>query len=312
MSSITSFMFRIFVKEPISFQSFSGLTSCGIFYNLVRSVDESLAEFLHNSKMLAPWSATPFIVESYPPKIVFRQVPAQSISRFSFSIMDDRLCEIFKEAILKPDLHIDLGGVRAKVIEVVVNTYKFSDLASNIDPLSNKFSVKFLTPTAFRKPILDCCIRCPYYTAYRLRVDGDGKIAKPCEYAKLHQGVVIPLPIPALLFRNMARIWSTFSNIQLDVRGVAEWVEDAIAIAGFPKGIKTVRVYEHKEMGKWIIGFMGAVRFSIREGFYDEKYAKIAAALLKMAEITNVGVRRTAGFGMIRYLPSKQYSNRTS
>lgn len=77
-------------------------------------------------------------------------------------------------------------------------------------------------------------------------------------------------------------------------------------VTGFPKGIKSLRVYEHKEMRKWITGFMGTVRFSLEENLYDEKHAKIATALLKMAEITNVGIRRTAGLGMIRYLSPKQ------
>jgi hypothetical protein len=44
----------------------------------------------------------------------------------------------------------------------------------------------------------------------------------------------------------------------------------------------------------------------IREDLYNEKHAKIAAMLLKMAEITNMGVRRTAGFGMIKYIAPKE------
>jgi CRISPR/Cas system endoribonuclease Cas6 (RAMP superfamily) len=44
------------------------------------------------------------------------------------------------------------------------------------------------------------------------------------------------------------------------------------------------------------------VRFSIPSELYDEERAKRASALLKMAELTNVGIRRTAGFGMIKYM----------
>jgi CRISPR/Cas system endoribonuclease Cas6 (RAMP superfamily) len=50
---------------------------------------------------------------------------------------------------------------------------------------------------------------------------------------------------------------------------------------------------------------MGTVRFSIREEAYDEDRAREAAALLKMAELTNVGVRRTAGLGMIKFITLK-------
>jgi len=50
-------------------------------------------------------------------------------------------------------------------------------------------------------------------------------------------------------------------------------------------------------------GVRGTVRFSIPSELYDEERAKRASALLKMAELTNVGIRRTAGFGMIKYMP---------
>jgi len=108
----------------------------------------------------------------------------------------------------------------------------------------------------------------------------------------------------------MARIWSAFSDTQIDVQRAAKWAENAIMVTGFPKpGIRTVRVYEHPTTNKWIIGFTGTVRFSVKEELYKEKYAKAAAALIKMAEITNIGVRRTAGLGIIRYIAPKQGEN---
>ncbi|MEM4488616.1 MAG: CRISPR system precrRNA processing endoribonuclease RAMP protein Cas6 [Desulfurococcaceae archaeon] len=305
MSSISSFMLRFVVDRSVSFQNFSGFASCGIFYNLIRSVDEGLAEELHSSKKLAPWASSPIFVEFPSPcRIVYRSLPAPSIANVSFTIMDSKLSDIFREAILKPDLCVDLVNVKAKVIGVSVNTYKFSDLASNADSLSMKFAVRFLTPTVFRRSIYDCCPSCPYYAEY-IRVTKEGRrLDKPCKYAVKCGGIVVPLPIPSLMFRNLARLWSAFSGVNIDVWSVAHWAENAILVSGFPKpGIRTVRVYEHPTTNKWIVGFMGKVRFSIRKNAYKEKYAKIAAALLKMAEMTNVGIRRTAGLGMVRYIP---------
>jgi CRISPR/Cas system endoribonuclease Cas6 (RAMP superfamily) len=312
MSSISSFVFRFVVEEPVVFQSFSGFAACGVFYSLVRSVDEGFAEFLHSSRRLAPWSASPFFVEFPSPRFVFRVLPAPSIVNVSFSIMDGKLCNVFREAILKPDLHVDLVNVKAKVISVSVNTYRFSDLASNAEPLPDRFAIKFLTPTVFRRSLFDCCPECPHYIEYRIKARRGESVEKPCKYAALCRGMVIPLPIPALMFRNMARIWSAFSDTQLDVQKAVKWAENAIIIAGFPKpGIRTIRVYEHPTTNKWIIGFMGTVRFSIKEELYKEKHAKTAAALIKMAEITNIGVRRTAGLGMIKYMAPKQEKQQT-
>ncbi|MEM2183302.1 MAG: CRISPR system precrRNA processing endoribonuclease RAMP protein Cas6 [Candidatus Bathyarchaeia archaeon] len=307
MSSISTFTLRFVVEEPVVFQSFSGFAACGVFYSLVRSIDESFAESLHSSKKLAPWAASPIFVEFPPPsRIVYRALPAPSIANVSFTIMDGKLSDIFREAILKPDLHIDLVNIKAKVIGVSVNAHKFSDMLSSADPLPEKFAIKFLTPTVFRRSVYDCCPSCPYYAEYVHAAKEGRRLDKPCKYAAKCGGIAVPLPIPSLMFRNLARLWSAFSGISLDVWGAARWAESAIAIAGFPKpGIRTVRVYEHPTTNKWIAGFMGTVRFAVKEDLYKEKYAKIAAALLRMAEITNVGVRRTAGLGMIKYIVPK-------
>jgi len=313
MFSISSFMLRLAVEEPVVFQSFSGFAACGVFYSLVRSVDESFAESLHSSKRLAPWSASPFFVEFPSPRFVYRSLPAPSIVNVSFSIMNGKLCDVFREAILKPDLHVDLVNVRARVISVAVNTHRFSDLASSAEPLPDRFAIRFMTPTAFRRSVFDCCPECPYYVEYMLKAREGRKVEKPCRYAALCRGMVVPLPIPALMFRNMARIWSAFSDTHLDAQGAAKWAENAIMVAGFPKpGIRTLRVYEHPTTNKWIVGFMGTVRFFIRQDLYKEKYAKAAAALIKMAEITNIGVRRTAGLGIIKYVNPKQKNENTS
>jgi CRISPR/Cas system endoribonuclease Cas6 (RAMP superfamily) len=303
LPSITSFTFKIAIDKHVTFQSFSGFAACGVFYSLVKSVDEDFAEALHSLKKLAPWSASPFFVESPVPRLVYHALPAPSVVSVSFSIMDGKLCDVFREAILKPDLHVDLVNVKAKVVGVAVSTYKFSDLLSNAEPLPDRFAVRFITPTAFRRSVFDCCPKCPHYVEYTFKVKNGERIDKPCKYAVLCRGMVVPLPIPALMFKNMARIWSAFSGVDINAQAVARWAEDAIMVAGFPRpGIRTVRVYEHPTTNKWIAGFIGTVRFSIREDLYKEEYAKAAAALIKMAELTNVGIRRTAGLGMIKYV----------
>ncbi|MEM2168004.1 MAG: CRISPR system precrRNA processing endoribonuclease RAMP protein Cas6 [Candidatus Nezhaarchaeales archaeon] len=308
MSSISSFVLRLAVEEPVVFQSFSGFAACGVFYGLIKSVDGALAEALHSSKKLAPWSASPFLIEAPPPpRIVYRSIPAPSIVSVSFSIVDGKVCEAFKEAILNLSLEVALVNVKAKIVGISVNTYEFTDMAFNADALPSRFAVKFLTPTAFRRSVFDCCPACPHYVEYRAKAKEGARLERPCGYAALCRGVNVPLPIPSLMFRNLARVWSAFSNVRLDVWGAARWAENAVTVAGFPKpGIRTVRVYEHPTTNKWIVGFTGTVRFAVREDAYKEKYAKVAAALLRMAEVTNVGVRRTAGLGMVKYVVPRE------
>jgi hypothetical protein len=304
MSSISSFTIKLLVNESVVFQSFSGFAACGIFYNLIKYVNEGLAEELHSSKKLAPWSATPFFME-FPQfnRVIYRSLIGPSIVNIGFSIMSDELANAFKEAIIKPDLCIEIINAKARILSVSFKMKRFSDIAHNSESLPEKFSIKFVTPTAFRRSIYDCCSACPNYIEYLMSVKEGEKINKPCKYAVECRGLVTPLPIPSLMFRNMARIWSAFSDVQLNVWETAKWVENSMLIAGYPKpGIKTIKVYEHPTTNKWITGFTGTVRFAIKREVYKEKCAKTAFALLKMAELTNVGVRRTAGLGMIKFI----------
>ncbi|MGB9716860.1 MAG: hypothetical protein ACP5PQ_02605 [Thermoproteota archaeon] len=54
------------------------------------------------------------------------------------------------------------------------------------------------------------------------------------------------------MLRNLARLWRRFSGMSLDYRDYVKWVDrGGVALAGFPTGIRTVRVYEHPKSNKW-------------------------------------------------------------
>ncbi|MGC8831453.1 MAG: CRISPR system precrRNA processing endoribonuclease RAMP protein Cas6 [Thermoproteota archaeon] len=55
------------------------------------------------------------------------------------------------------------------------------------------------------------------------------------------------------------------------------------------------------------MGFTSAVRFSIPKDIYAERFARLTDALMRLAEYSNVGGNRTAGFGVVKYLPKNTY-----
>jgi hypothetical protein len=102
---------------------------------LIKSVDKDLAEALHSSKRLAPWSATPLFLDLPSPKLVIRRIPAPSIVGVTFSIMDEKLSNAFREAILKPCLSIRVAEVKAKLVGVSVKTHDLSEILLKAKPL---------------------------------------------------------------------------------------------------------------------------------------------------------------------------------
>ena len=128
-----------------------------------------------------------------------------------------------------------------------------------------KFKIKFLTPCYFRIPNL----------GYRF----------------------VPLPIPQLLFRSLARLYEAYvSSLPKEYR---EWLDRwGIAVSGC--NIKTEKILLKR--GLWSAGFVGDVSFSIPNDTYNEEFARITSKLLRFGEYSNVGGGRTSGLGMIRVL----------
>ena len=118
-----------------------------------------------------------------------------------------------------------------------------------------------------------------------------------------------PLPEPITMMRSIVRLWNEFADVSFNYKRYLSWITAmGITLSGFPRGIRTRRLYEHRTTGKFVVGFQGIVHFSVPDDLYLKRWARITDALLKFAEYSNVGGGRTAGLGMVRYLP-KEYED---
>jgi len=285
---ILSVTFRLTLSRPVEFQSFSGFTSRGIFYELVRLHDEEYAQALHSSKRLSPFSTWPlFSVRNGRLRFAYKRLEGPT-AYARINVLDPGLSNVVIGVITSGLSEIRCVKESLPIAEVSVEQVDFRDLVSRASPVK-AFSVNFMTPCYFRATPRTMSEVFPSKT----RRAGD---TGPYRF--------LPLPVPTLIFRSLVRIWRAFSDRPLSYKGFLEWVEaGGVAISGFPKGIRTIRVYEHPTTNKWAVGFLGTVRFSIPEDTYSEKYAAIVDILLRFAEYSNVGGNRTAGFGVIKYKP---------
>mgnify|MGYP000070605069 CR=1 FL=1 len=295
---ITLIHIKFQVNKPIVFQSFSGFSTRGLLYELLRRVDAEYAEKLHFSKRLSPFSVSPIIkLEPNMRRIIYKSVSEASICITRFTFLEEKPAKIILNSIIDENLKITLSNVEVTPIEVSVSQYEYSAFLENAKPIE-KFTVDFITPTYFRFSPLLASTMLP-----SRRLAGGLSQKRIAKARRFH-----PLPNPILLMRSIVRLWRTFSDKPFNYIDYLSWVSAmGISIAGFPKGIKTKRLYEHKTTRKFVVGFTGQVNYSIPEDLYMKKWAKITDALLKFAEYTNVGGNRTAGFGMIHYKPKEYY-----
>lgn len=279
---LTLMTFRFSAKHDISFQSFSGFASRGVFFDILSRTSCELVEELHKRKSIAPYSTSPIeFLEGGVTRIAYRKLPATRNASLRISLFDQTLYKFFKKAIFYGLSSLRLLNEECPLSEISIKAVDPKKLINKAEPIKH-FSIKFRTPTVFR-------------LTPRGPID---KASKPSPFR------FYPLPDPILLTRSILRIWRNFFGQPPCGKDFDEWLTlGGVAISGYPSGLKTYRLYEHPHSNKWVVGFVGTVHYSLPDDTYDEKYAKIINGLLRLAEYTNVGVGKTAGFGMVILKP---------
>ena len=293
--SITIIGLKFHLEKPVTFESFSGFTSRGLFYELLRRVDAEYAERLHSSMRLAPFSTTPlFNLTPGGWRIVYRRLPAPSICKVRFTLLDREVTSRIAEALVE-DTPIRIKDVEVTPLEVAVEQVKYSQLLEDAKPIRS-FSVEFLTPTYFRFSPLIASRLFPF------RLPPGGVDARRLRRARRFH----PLPEPIMMMRSLLRLWRSYSDSHFNYPRYNRWITSmGVSLSGFPEGIKTVRLYEDEALRRFIVGFRGVVQYSLPEDLYRKRWARITDALLRFAEYSHVGGGRTAGLGMIRYIPKE-------
>lgn len=288
---IERYTFTVYVSEPVEFQSYSGFAIRGLFFDLLKRISKDKAEELHIKKKLAPYSTTPIeVIDSNGVVTVYRGLP-KGVARFSMTLLDSDLSNIFRDLLCQNEFtNLSLKGKECRLLSLEYSKLDASKLVDDARSV-NKFAVLFKSPTYFRRTPID--VKRLFPSAKNVN----------CQQLDLYRSH--PLPDPVLMFRSLLRLWRAFSgaSTKMPLNNFKEWVElGGVIISGYPKAIRTLRVYEHPTSNKWVVGFVGEVHFSLPGDLYSEKYAKAVDALLKFGEYTNVGGGRSAGLGVIEYL----------
>ncbi len=285
---LTSLWLRFPVDRPVVFQSFSGFASRGIFFEMLKGYDSDMAYLLHSSGGLAPYSTTPILADDGRGlRIVYRSLPA-CVANLRICLLEHELSKAFLELLISDCPRIRLLDQDVPLTGISVDVVGFPDLLKEARPV-RRFAVRFKTPCFFRRTPITAFLAFPSTL----------RLPPPLSVKRFY-----PLPEPVLMFRQLVRLWRAFSTKPFDYIRFLGWVEaGGVAISGFPKGLRTIRVYEHPDSNKWAVGFVGTAYFNLPEDLYSRRYARIVDALLRFAEYSNVGGNRTAGFGVVDYRP---------
>lgn len=142
---------------------------------------------------------------------------------------------------------------------------------------------------------------------------------KPTYFNTSRGNYPVRLPIPEVLFSNLCTLWNRLSNGHQDIEEKAfiDWVNTHLYLTGHE--IKTIPAPIGKSVSA--VGFRGHTSYCIqdmnlthyetmsvreaKEDFYSK--AIWTDFLCKMGQYTNVGVNRTASFGVMNYYRSETF-----
>src|SRR5690606_16704906 len=108
------------------------------------------------------------------------------------------------------------------------------------------------------------------------------------------KGMVIPFPLPALVFGHLIERWNKYNDVKLaeDARAFAE-----AAVAVSRHDLRTQHVTFDRDTGgkAALSGFTGYCRYAITQ--HDRYWVGVLHALAAYAFYSGVGVRTTIGLG---------------
>ncbi|MEM4833874.1 MAG: CRISPR system precrRNA processing endoribonuclease RAMP protein Cas6 [Thermosphaera sp.] len=239
-----------------------------------------MAARLHEYGGLAPFSISP-LMEVCP-----------GIYSFKITSYLTRLSDVVLKSFIKME-NVKLASNVCRLIRISFKRINLDDLIKNSKPI-RKYEIEFITPTCFRRPS-------PYIPLHTIGFLA--KIMRVTRKIRSHYRF-FPLPDPILMLRNLKRQWDQYAGVSLRGKHFSKWLEEGgIAISG-ASDIRTHRLIDRRRR-RFFVGFTGRVRFSLPKDTFSEENAKVVNVLLRIGEETQVGINRTAGFGMYKILKAE-------
>ncbi|MGF3498975.1 MAG: CRISPR-associated endoribonuclease Cas6 [Candidatus Methanosuratincola sp.] len=257
---ITETEFLLQAEGEFELPMFTGYISRGILLNLIRQINPSSSQSLHESNITKPYSLTPLYFRSKRRTesgyIIDPSSPVSFKIRFLNEKHANELIRIFerKHTIMIRDKTLRISAVRVKA-------ESYGKLMEKSRP-ARKVYFEFLTPTRF---------------------------------AALGRGKEYLFPEQKKVFGSLLELWNLFSGYpfsEAESKEYMDWLGSSSWTSYY-----TLRT-EMKETSKGsIIGFTGNITYDL-EG--NERWQRVTACLAAFANFSNVGKGRTSGFGVVR------------
>jgi CRISPR-associated endoribonuclease Cas6 len=273
-----------FPKTDLPVVHAQGKVLHGLFYELLQKASAVKGDEIHSVEGLKPFSTALLLSE--------RQRRAEHIRageeiKIRFTFLDDSLYPLLARYFLStPDLTFELVRTELTVARILSTPQSgeewagfasFEELYAQASEEEKQFSFQFVTPTFFKR---------------------GGGPAFP--------DLIVPLPLPDLLFGSLLRNWNQFSPTSfVEATLLREVCANHLEVTYHRITSQLARLVFQREERNYrtttFPGFVGTCSFRLVE-LHDPGIVKTLNALADFAFFAGVGARTTMGCGVAKRL----------
>ena len=256
----------------------------GLFYELLQKAGTAKGDAVHDTSGLKPFSTALLLNE--------RQRRAERLRageelKVRFTFLDDAIYPLLARYFLTaPNLRLELVRTELTVARVLTTPRSgepwagcaaFEDICTHASNEEKRFSFHFATPTFFKR--------------------GGGPT---------YPDLMVPLPVPDLLFGSLLRNWNRFSPRPFSEEALLKDIfAHNLEMTAHRIASQPARLVFQKADGSYrtttFPGFVGHCHFRL-VGMRDAGVVQQLNALADLAFFAGIGARTTMGFGVTRRL----------
>src|SRR5262245_28345270 len=271
-----------FPKTDLPLLHAQGKILHGLFYELLQKASAAKGDEVHGTDGLKPFSTALLLNE--------RQRRAEHIRageeiKVRFTFLDDSLYPLLARYFLSAaDLTFDLVRPQLPVARILTTPQSgeewagcapFAEIYERASEEEKYFFFQFATPTFFKR--------------------GGGPT---------YPDLIIPLPLPDLLFGSLLRNWNQFSpSAFIEANLLKEICSHHVEMTHHSLSSQVVRLVFPRDDGTYrtttFPGFVGSCSFRL-VALHDQSIIQTLNALADFAFFSGVGAKTTMGFGVAR------------
>jgi CRISPR-associated endoribonuclease Cas6 len=256
------FEFEMYGEREVRMPHFTGYLARGILLQAIRHVDPAASQVLHEPNIRKAYAVTPLRFRSKARTGVGYILDPEHPCWVGVRFLADDYAKLLLRCFESKQSFL-IYDTTFRIASVKVKTKSYRKLWEEAKPVE-AFRLYFQTPTCF---------------------------------AALGQKYYCLFPEPKRVFGNLLSLWNLYSDLKFDAQEKEDylnWLGREVGVSGY--SLETRQ--EPTGKGK-AIGFTGWVAY--RSGD-NEKWQRLTNCLGSLAEYSNIGKNRTAGFGVAQCL----------